>query len=146
MIYSLFFNSLFNKRYPNINAKISAIIALHNIVTTLWLKVAIIIIAGTKKITSLANANKVDLTLDPIDCNIIDNDLVIQVNIIPPKKIRKQYLAYSIYSNELPLPKILIIKVGKISNNPKAIHPIIKLVIKIYFIVSLTLFILATHW
>ena len=64
-----------------------------------------IIIAGTKKITSLAKAKIVDLTLEPIDCNKIEIDLIKQVKIIPPKKIRKQYLAYSKYSIPLPLPK-----------------------------------------
>ena len=115
-MYYLLLNSLFNNKIPKINDKTSAIIELHNIVTTLWLNVAIIIIAGTKNITSLAKASKVDLKLDPIDCNKIDNDLVIQVKIIPPKKILKQYLEYSRYSKELLFPKILIINVGYNSN------------------------------
>ena len=84
--------------------------ALHNIVTTLLDNVARIMIEGTKKITSLAKASKVDLKLEPIDCNKIDIDLIRQVRIMPPKKILKQYLAYSKYSKVLPVPKILIIK------------------------------------
>ena len=98
-------------------AKISAIIALHNIVTTLHDKVAIIIIAGTKKITSLTKASKVDFSPEPIDCNNIDIDFVKHVSTIPPKNIFKQYFEYSIYSGEFSLPKIFIINVGNSSNN-----------------------------
>ena len=97
------------------------------------------IMVGTKKITSLDSASRVDLRLDPMDCNTIDNDLVILVRIIPPRKILKQYFAYSKYSKEFP--KIFMIPVGKNSNNIKAIQPIIKFVCKIYFIVSFTLLI-----
>ena len=60
-------------------------IALHSIVTTLLLKEAIMIIAGTKNRTSLARARSVDFKLDPMDCNNIDKDLMIQVRMIPPK-------------------------------------------------------------
>ena len=56
--------------------------ALHSMVTTLLLKKAMIIIAGTKNKTSLAKANKVDLKLEPIACSKMDNDLIRQVKII----------------------------------------------------------------
>ena len=89
-------------------ASISAIMALYSIVTTLCVILAMIIIDGTKKITSLARASNVDFILDPIDCNIIEVDLIIQVRTIPPRNIFRQYLAYSKYSLELPLPNIFI--------------------------------------
>ena len=87
---------------------------------------------GTKNKTSLERAKTVDLKLEPIDCNKIDIDLIKQVKIIPPRKIFKQYLAYSKYSGELPLPMILIIKDGKNSKRIKAIKPTIRLIIKIF--------------
>ena len=96
---------------------------------------------GTKKITSRAKASIVDLKLAPMDCNNIDIDLIKQVRMIPPKNIFKQYRAYSKYSKELPLPKILMINVGKHSNKIKAIKPINKLINKISLIVSFTLLI-----
>ena len=87
---TLLFNSFFNKIIPRMKAKISEITALHSNVTTLCDIVAIIIIAGTKNITSLDKASKVEEKLEPIDCKMIDMDLTSQVRIIPPKKIFKQ--------------------------------------------------------
>ena len=65
-------------------------IALYSIVITLEVILAIMIMEGTKKATSRENESKVDFTLEPIDCNKIANDFVIQVKIIPPRKIRIQ--------------------------------------------------------
>ena len=48
------------------------------------------IIDGTKKITSLDKASRVDLKLEPIDCKRIEIDLIKQVKMIPPKNILKQ--------------------------------------------------------
>ena len=79
-----------------IKDKISAINALHSIPIMPKLRPKIII-AGTKKITSLEMDSKVELIESPQDCRNIVADLTMQVKIIPLKYILKQSLAYSIY-------------------------------------------------
>lgn|SRR5574344_373247 len=119
-----------------IKDKISAINALHSIPIMPKLRPKIII-AGTKKITSLEMDSKVELIESPQDCRNIVADLTMQVKIIPLKYILKQSLAYSIYEL-LPDPNNEIIKSGANSKIRKAIVPIIVQIINICFKVSLT--------
>ena len=98
--------------------------ALQSIVTIFWLTAARIIEDGTKIITSRRRASKVDFPLFPIDCKIIDVDFIKQVIIIPLKKILTQSRAYSMYSGELPFPKIEITISGKNSKIRKTAVPI----------------------
>ena len=55
---------------------ISDITAAHNIETMFWVMVAIRMETGTKIMTSRNKASIVDFRLFPIDCKIIEADLI----------------------------------------------------------------------